>query len=122
MTGFCANLKWPGKAKATLGAGFAPLQAGDKGRGGIFNRLSGCENLADCLPGKASGKSRSDHETRERANEIAALRRVDAELPRASANIPEHRELGRNPLTTEGTLLEFEKSVLSERKAALPHN
>jgi len=113
------HFKWSGRAKATLGAGFAPLQGESEGRGGIFDGLSNCENLADAMPGKGSGKSRSNHETRERANEIAALRRADAEHQRPCANMREHRELGRNPLTTEGTLLEFEKSLLSERKELL---
>ena len=117
MTGFCANLKWTGRAKATLDAGFAPLQAGSEGRGGIFDGLSGCENLADGLPGTGSGKSRSNHETRERANEIAALRRADAEHQRLCANIREHRELGRNPLTTEGTLLDSRKACCQSEKS-----
>jgi hypothetical protein len=95
------------------------LQGESEGQRSIFARLSGCENLADGLPGKGSGKSRSNHETRERANEIAALRHDYAELQRTCANMPEHRELGRNPLTTEGTLLEFEKSLLLERKELL---
>jgi len=71
------------RAKAALDAGFVPLQNGIAGCGGIFARVSGCENLADALSGKGSGKPRSHHQTQERASEIAALRRLGAELQRA---------------------------------------